>query len=77
MDAFGDRMKLYEKQEAERRLLPLLPVCSRIDGKGFSEFTKGLKRPYDERIDMPPFARVTNRVGVVFSALDPEVCQAE
>ncbi|MBU1221590.1 tRNA(His) guanylyltransferase Thg1 family protein [Myxococcota bacterium] len=50
MEQFGDRMKLYEQHEAGRRLLPLLPVCARIDGKGFSKFTKGLKRPYDERL---------------------------
>lgn len=50
MDEFGDRMKLYEHQEAGRRLLPLLPVCARVDGKGFSKFTKGLQRPYDTRL---------------------------
>ena len=50
MDQFGDRMKLYEHQEAGRRVLPLLPVCARIDGKGFSKFTKGLQRPYDTRL---------------------------
>lgn len=50
MDQFGDRMKLYEHQEAGRRLLPLLPVCARIDGKGFSKFTQGLQRPYDTRL---------------------------
>jgi tRNA(His) 5'-end guanylyltransferase len=50
MDQFGDRMKLYEYQEAGRRFLPLLPVCARIDGKGFSKFTKGLQRPYDTRL---------------------------
>jgi len=45
-DAFGDRMKAYEKNTAQR-FLPLIPVCARLDGKGFSRFTKGLKRPYD------------------------------
>ena len=50
MDQFGDRIKLYELQEAGRRLLPLLPVSTRIDGKGFSKFTQGLQRPYDTRL---------------------------
>jgi tRNA(His) 5'-end guanylyltransferase len=50
MGEFGDRMKLYEQQEAGRRLLPLLPVCARIDGKGFRIFTRGLERPYDSRM---------------------------
>ncbi len=49
MDLFGDRMKDYEQQEAGRRFLPLLPVCARLDGKGFHRLTKGLERPYDRR----------------------------
>jgi tRNA(His) guanylyltransferase len=48
-DAFGDRMKNLEMAEAGRRCMPLLPIIARLDGKGFSKFTKGLKRPYDER----------------------------
>jgi tRNA(His) guanylyltransferase len=47
---FGDRMKAYERQETSRRLLPLLPVIVRIDGKNFSRFTEGLERPYDPRL---------------------------
>jgi tRNA(His) 5'-end guanylyltransferase len=46
-DEFGDRMKMLEQMEAGRRLLPTLPVCVRLDGKGFSKFTAGLARPYD------------------------------
>lgn len=49
-DTFGDRMKLYEMAEAGRRCMPLLPVIARLDGKGFSKFTKGLNRPFDERL---------------------------
>lgn len=48
--AFGDRMKAYEAREAKRRLMPLLPVIARLDGKRFSKFTRGLARPYDERL---------------------------
>lgn len=48
--ALGDRMKLYEQVESGRRLLPLLPVLARIDGRCFSSFTRGLARPYDERL---------------------------
>jgi len=48
-DDFGDRMKFLESFETERRLLPTLPVYARIDGHGFSKFTKGMRRPYDER----------------------------
>ena len=45
-DSFGDRMKLYEMGEAGRKLMPLLPVMVRLDGRGFSRFTKGLERPF-------------------------------
>ncbi len=43
----GERMKLYES-ETERRLMPLLPVVARLDGKCFHTFTKGMGRPYDK-----------------------------
>jgi tRNA(His) 5'-end guanylyltransferase len=43
-------MKLYERAEAGRRFLPLLPICARIDGKRFSAWTQGLARPYDRRL---------------------------
>lgn len=46
-DTLGDRCKQYELTEAGRRLMPLLPILVRLDGKGFSKFTKGLDRPYD------------------------------
>lgn len=48
LDLLGNRMKEYEQVEAGRRFLPLLPVCARIDGKTFHNFTKGLARPYDQ-----------------------------
>lgn len=46
-DALGDRMKDYERREAGPRFMPLLPIYARIDGRGFSRFTKGLQMPYD------------------------------
>ena len=46
-DALGDRMKLYEQLEAGRRLIPLLPVLARIDGRAFHQFTRGMDRPFD------------------------------
>lgn len=48
-DYFGDRMKMYEKIGVQK-FIPMLPVCVRLDGKGFSKFTKNLKRPYDIRL---------------------------
>ncbi len=48
-DDFGNRMKMYEKSSCT--VLDLTkPVIARIDGKCFSSFTKGLARPYDERL---------------------------
>jgi tRNA(His) guanylyltransferase len=50
-DDLGDRMKnLYERPETGRRFLPMLPVYARIDGRGFSKFTKGMGRPFDQRM---------------------------
>lgn len=49
-DSLGDRMKLYESQTTSTKLIPLLPIIARLDGKGFSKFTKDLKRPYDKRL---------------------------
>jgi len=48
-DALGDRMKMYEQDYAGEKIMPLLPICARLDGKGFSKFTKGMERPYDKR----------------------------
>lgn len=49
-DNLGDRMKLYEGMESDRRFMPRLPVMARLDGKNFSTFTRGLERPYDVRL---------------------------
>lgn len=49
-DKMGNRMKSYESQTTKDRLIPFIPVIARLDGKSFSKFTKGLKRPYDERL---------------------------
>lgn len=49
-DALGDRMKDYEGRETARRFLPGVPVCARIDGRSFSQFTRRLERPFDARM---------------------------
>lgn len=49
-DALGDRMKTYEAHECQRRFLPTLPIYARIDGRNFSAFTRGMERPYDQRM---------------------------
>ena len=44
--SLGDRMKDYESL-ASTRLMRKLPVVIRLDGKGFSKYTKTLNRPFD------------------------------
>jgi tRNA(His) guanylyltransferase len=47
-DEFGDRMKAYERAYTAHRVDPSQMLCVRIDGKGFSRFTKGFKKPFDD-----------------------------
>lgn len=49
-DDFGDRMKAYERVETHRRLDQMLPIYARIDGRSFSRFTRGMRRPFDGRM---------------------------
>lgn len=49
-EKFGNRMKGYENQTCGIKMIPRLPIVARLDGRSFSKFTKGLKRPYDERL---------------------------
>lgn len=46
-DKLGDVHKSYEHR-TESALMPGLPIVARLDGRGFSKFTKGLQRPFDE-----------------------------
>lgn len=50
IDAMGARCKKYEALEAERILMPGLPLLVRLDGRAFHTYTRGLKRPFDERV---------------------------
>lgn len=49
-DEFGDRMKAYEKVFTSSRVGVDQILCVRIDGKGFSKFTKGFEKPFDDRL---------------------------
>lgn len=50
IDEFGNRMKAYEAVEASRVLPGDLPIYARIDGRSFSGFTRGMRRPFDARM---------------------------
>jgi tRNA(His) guanylyltransferase len=43
-----DRMKVYESRYSAERMMPLIPLCARMDGKAFHTFTAGLDRPFDQ-----------------------------
>lgn len=47
-DIFGDRMKAYEKEYTSASVSIDQILCVRIDGKGFSKFTKGFVKPFDD-----------------------------
>lgn len=49
-DEFGDRMKEYEKEYTSAHVPINQILCVRIDGKGFSKFTKGFKKPFDDAL---------------------------
>ena len=49
-DALGDELKRIETDEAGRGPAPGDAVVVRVDGVGFSKFTRGFERPFDSRI---------------------------
>lgn len=49
-NSLGDRMKLYEGMETQRKSMPYLPLCARLDGKAFHSFCHSLQKPYDTRL---------------------------
>jgi tRNA(His) 5'-end guanylyltransferase len=49
-ESLGDRQKALESLEAGRKLLPGVPALVRLDGRAFHTFTRGLARPFDERL---------------------------
>ena len=48
-DQLGTRMKTYEKA-GHSCFIKQVPVIIRIDGKAFHTYTRGMKKPFDERI---------------------------
>lgn len=50
-DSLGDRMKRFEG--AYNQFLPgRMPMMLRLDGKGFHNYTKGMKRPWDDALNL-------------------------
>lgn len=46
-DSIADRMKQYESVN-DRILVPKIPFIIRVDGKNFSTYTRGFKKPFDK-----------------------------
>lgn len=46
----GDKIKALEEKYAGKNLNPNLPFVVRLDGHGFSKFTRGFAKPMDERL---------------------------
>jgi tRNA(His) guanylyltransferase len=47
--SLGERIKAYEARETEP-FMPYLPIVVRIDGRAFHTWTRGLPRPFDDRL---------------------------
>jgi len=45
-DSLGDRMKAFEAI-SNAKLIPKVPAIIRFDGRSFSNFTKGMSKPWD------------------------------
>lgn len=50
-DNLGDWCKWLEKNFSPEVMIPTLPVIIRLDGNNFHNWTKGLKRPFDEGLN--------------------------
>ena len=48
-DDFDKQMRIYE-QSLDQNILPDMYMVARLDGRGFTKFTKkaGFKKPFDE-----------------------------
>ncbi len=49
-NTLGDWCKYLEKNFSNEVMIPTLPVIIRLDGNNFHNYTKGLKRPFDENL---------------------------
>ena len=72
-DDLGDRLKGYERAETDRRFDPSLPVYARLDGRSFSNFTRGMKRPYD--ISM--YLAMANTAKALVKETHPRICYTQ
>ena len=51
-DGLGDRMKEKYENVLQQKLPGRLPIIIRLDGRSFHTYTKGMKRPWDGRLNL-------------------------
>lgn len=61
-DPLGDYMKAIERVETNQVFDDSFPLYVRLDGRGFSKFTKDLMRPYDYRLAKAMISTTTHLV---------------
>lgn len=47
----GDWCKFFERNFSPEIMIPELPVIIRLDGNNFHTYTKGLRKPFDEKLN--------------------------
>lgn len=50
MTDIGDRMKSFYEVRARRMLMRRTPLIVRVDGRAFHTFTRGMERPFDQKL---------------------------
>ena len=63
MLSLDSRMRQYEQIETERRVMSMLPVYIRLDGRCFSQFTKDMEKPFDYKMNNVMINVTKNLVG--------------
>ena len=50
VDELGDLIKSFESRETSRYFMKGIPIIARLDGKAFHTFTRGMDKPYDQKM---------------------------
>ena len=50
-ETLGDWCKFLEKNFTNDIMIPTLPIIIRLDGNNFHNWTKGLDRPFDKKLN--------------------------
>lgn len=50
MQTIGDRVKANYELRARHKLIRRMPIVVRVDGRAFHTFTRGMQRPFDQKL---------------------------